>query len=94
MGPTRCAPILVETAKVEFDRTLLNELASLRFIDPHHHVAIVGPVGVRPDSRWNLGLLLAVRRLLILVTARRWLGFVLGAAGRWSLAPIPDRWIR
>lgn len=35
-----------ETAKVTFDRSLLNELASLRFIDSHHHVLIVGPVGV------------------------------------------------
>jgi len=34
------------TAKVTFDRTLLNELASLRFLDGHAHVAIVGPVGV------------------------------------------------
>ncbi len=35
-----------ETSKVEFDRALLNELASLRFIESHHHVAIVGSVGV------------------------------------------------
>lgn len=35
-----------ETAKVTFDRTLLNELASLRFLESHHHAAIVGPVGV------------------------------------------------
>lgn len=35
-----------ETTKAEFDRTLLNELASLRFIEAHHHVAIVGSVGV------------------------------------------------
>ena len=35
-----------ETAKVEFDKALLNELASLRFIESHHHVAIVGSVGV------------------------------------------------
>ena len=35
-----------ETSKVEFDRTLLNELASLRFIESHNHVAIVGSVGV------------------------------------------------
>jgi len=34
------------TAHVTFDRTLLNELASLRFLDAHAHVAIVGPVGV------------------------------------------------
>lgn len=35
-----------ETAKVELDKALLNELASLRFIESHHHVAIVGSVGV------------------------------------------------
>src|SRR5712691_7265733 len=29
-----------------FDRALLNELASLRFLDAHAHVTIVGPVGV------------------------------------------------
>jgi DNA replication protein DnaC len=34
------------TARVTFDRTLLNELSSLRFLDAHAHVAIVGPVGV------------------------------------------------
>jgi DNA replication protein DnaC len=35
-----------ETSKVTFDRALLNELVSLRFLDAHAHVAIVGPVGV------------------------------------------------
>lgn len=35
-----------ESAKVSFDRALLNELASLRFLESHHHVLIVGPVGV------------------------------------------------
>jgi DNA replication protein DnaC len=35
-----------ETTKAEFDRSLLNELASLRFLEAHHHVAIVGSVGV------------------------------------------------
>lgn len=35
-----------ETTKAEFDRSLLNELASLRFLESHHHVAIVGSVGV------------------------------------------------
>ena len=34
------------TAKVTLDRALLNELTSLRFLDTHAHVAIVGPVGV------------------------------------------------
>jgi DNA replication protein DnaC len=34
------------TAHVTLDRTLLNELTSLRFLDTHAHVAIVGPVGV------------------------------------------------
>lgn len=35
-----------ESAKVSFDRTLLNELVSLRFIEARAHVTIVGPVGV------------------------------------------------
>jgi DNA replication protein DnaC len=35
-----------DSAKVTFDRALLNELVSLRFLEQHHHVAIVGPVGV------------------------------------------------
>lgn len=35
-----------DTAQVSFDRALLNELASLRFLQAHHHVAIVGAVGV------------------------------------------------
>ena len=35
-----------DTAQVEYDRELLNELVSLRFIEAHQHVAIVGPVGV------------------------------------------------
>ena len=34
------------TAKVTFDRALLNELVTLRFLEAHHHVALVGPVGV------------------------------------------------
>lgn len=35
-----------QSAKVTFDRTLLNELATMRFIETRAHVAIVGPVGV------------------------------------------------
>jgi DNA replication protein DnaC len=34
------------TAKVTFDQTLLNELTSLRFLESHAHVTIVGQVGV------------------------------------------------
>ncbi len=34
------------SAKVTYDRTLLNELLSLRFLAGHAHVTIVGPVGV------------------------------------------------
>jgi hypothetical protein len=34
------------TAKVTFDRAMLNELVSLRFLEARQHVAIVGPVGV------------------------------------------------
>lgn len=35
-----------DTAKVRFDQALLNELVSLRFVEAHQHLAIVGPVGV------------------------------------------------
>lgn len=35
-----------ESARVTFDKTVLNELVSLRFVDANAHVAIVGPVGV------------------------------------------------
>ena len=34
------------TAKVTFDKALWNEIVSLRFIEAHSHVAIMGPVGV------------------------------------------------
>jgi len=35
-----------ETAKVSFDREVLNEVMSLRFLESHQNVALVGPVGV------------------------------------------------
>jgi DNA replication protein DnaC len=35
-----------ETARVTFDRALLNELFALRFMESRHHVTMVGPVGV------------------------------------------------
>jgi len=34
------------TAKVTYDRHLLDELQTLRFVDEHHHVLVMGPVGV------------------------------------------------
>lgn len=35
-----------KSAKTSFDKRILNELASLRFIETHRHVVILGPVGV------------------------------------------------
>jgi DNA replication protein DnaC len=35
-----------DSAKVTFDRMVLNELISLRFVAAHQHVALIGPVGV------------------------------------------------
>ena len=34
------------TAKVTFDRAVLDELATLRFVDAHRHALVLGPVGV------------------------------------------------
>jgi DNA replication protein DnaC len=34
------------SSKVTYDQALLNELVSMRFIEAHAHVALVGPVGV------------------------------------------------
>lgn len=46
LDPTMHLEAWDPTAKITFDRTLLNELVSLRFLDAHAHVAIIGPVGV------------------------------------------------
>ena len=35
-----------KTAKVSFDKRVLSELVSLRFLEAHRHVCILGPVGV------------------------------------------------
>src|SRR6266536_6201597 len=35
-----------KTAKVSFDKRMLAELVSLRFLEGHKHVAVLGPVGV------------------------------------------------
>src|SRR5213596_3405721 len=46
LDPTMHLEAWDPTAKVTLDRALLNELTSLRFLEAHAHVAIVGPVGV------------------------------------------------
>ena len=46
LDPMMCLDHWDSTAKVTFDRALLNELATLRFLDAHAHVTMVGPVGV------------------------------------------------
>jgi len=46
LDPTMQFELWDKTAKVSFDGALLNELVSLRFIEAHAHVAIVGPCGV------------------------------------------------
>lgn len=46
LDPASCLECWDESANVHYDRTLLNELASLRFIEACAHVTIVGPVGV------------------------------------------------
>jgi DNA replication protein DnaC len=35
-----------KSAKVSYDRRVLNELVSLRFVEDHRNVVILGPVGV------------------------------------------------
>jgi DNA replication protein DnaC len=46
LDPTMQLEAWDASAKVSFDRTVLNELASLRFVESNAHAAIVGPVGV------------------------------------------------
>lgn len=46
LDPTMQLEAWDDTAKVKFDRALWNELVSLRFVETHAHVTIVGPVGV------------------------------------------------
>ena len=46
LDPTHLLENWDETAKVSFNQELLNELASLRFVESNLNVDIVGPVGV------------------------------------------------
>lgn len=46
LDPTMRLETFDKTAKISFDKRLLAELTSLRFIDAHRHVVILGPVGV------------------------------------------------
>ncbi|MSQ84972.1 MAG: hypothetical protein EXR77_19210 [Myxococcales bacterium] len=46
LDPTMVLDAWDRTATVTFDRTLLDRLATLRFIDAHQHVLCSGPVGV------------------------------------------------
>src|SRR3989337_4162059 len=46
LDPAMCLERWDESACVHYDKILLNELASLRFIEACAHVTIVGPVGV------------------------------------------------
>ncbi len=61
MSPDPIGPDLKAVLKrLRLDRALWNELVSLRFLDAHAPVAIVGPVGVgktflRPRLKPRLG---------------------------------------
>lgn len=67
LDPTMQLEAWDSTAKVRFDRTLLNELVSLRFVDAHAHVTIVGPVGVgKTFMAHALGHIACRRRLSVL----------------------------
>jgi DNA replication protein DnaC len=46
LDPSMQLDVWDDSARVSFDRQLWSELVSLRFVDEHHHVLILGPVGV------------------------------------------------
>jgi DNA replication protein DnaC len=46
LDPTMQIEAWDSTARVTYDRALLNELFSLRFVEAHTHATIVGPTGV------------------------------------------------
>jgi DNA replication protein DnaC len=46
LDPHMCLERFDKSAKITFDRKLFAELCSLRFLQAHRHVVILGPVGV------------------------------------------------
>jgi DNA replication protein DnaC len=46
LDPTMRLELWDKTAKVTFDKRMLAELASLRFLEAHRHAVVLGPVGV------------------------------------------------
>lgn len=46
LDPSMTLELFDKTAKTTFDKRVLSELASLRFVDAHKHAVILGPVGV------------------------------------------------
>jgi DNA replication protein DnaC len=46
LDPGMTFELFDKTAKVTYDKRMLAELASLRFLEAHRHVVILGPVGV------------------------------------------------
>lgn len=46
LDPKMRLELFDKSSKISFDKKMLNELASLRFIESHRHVIILGPVGV------------------------------------------------
>ncbi len=56
-----------ETAAVSFDRTLLHELMTLRFVEQHQHALVLGPVGVGKTFLGHAIGHIAVRRRMSVV---------------------------
>ena len=46
LDPSMRLELWDKTSKVSFDKRLLSELVSLRFLQAHRHIVILGPVGV------------------------------------------------
>ena len=59
-----------ESAKVTYDRQLWSELLTLRFVQAHHNVMILGPVGVGKTHLANVLGHVACRRGMSIVMAR------------------------